>query len=311
MGRDRVPGALERTGDEALGHEAASHELGVDHVHTLAGWFTVPVPVLDFPVVGEISALTLALLVLAAFGAGCVDAVVGGGGLIQLPALLTGLPSQAPTGSVLGTNKLASAAGTAVSSATYVRRVRPLVATVLPLIVSAGAGSALGASLATLIPRSWMSPIVLVALVVVGVHTLRRPGLGLEHAPRHRGAGHGARTAAIGGVIGVYDGILGPGTGSFLIIAMVTWLGFGFLEASVHAKLANLTTNVGALAVFGLHGQVVWGLGAIMAAVNVLGGYLGARLALRHGSGFVRVVFLVVVGALALKLGADSLALLR
>lgn len=267
-------------------------------------------PVLDVPVIGELSATALVLLGLAAFGAGWVDAVVGGGGLIQLPALLAGLPAQAPTGAVLGTNKLASAAGTAVSSATYVRRVRPLPRTVVPLVACAAIGSAIGASLASLIPRPWMAPIVLVALVVVGTYTLRRPEMGLEHAPRHLGAPHAARAGGIGLGVGVYDGILGPGTGSFFIIAMVSVLGFGFLEASVHAKLANLTTNLGALAVFGLHGQVVWSLGAMLAACNVLGGWLGARLALRHGSRFVRVVFLVVVAGLALKLGSDTVRLL-
>ncbi len=265
---------------------------------------------LEFSLLGEVSLLALGLLVLAAFGAGWVDAVVGGGGLIQLPALLTGLPQQAPTGAVLGTNKLAAAAGTAVSSATYIHRIRPLAATAVPLVVCAALGSAAGASLATLIPRAWMSPIVLVALVVVGIHTLRRPQLGLEHAPRHQGRPHALRAGAIGGAVGLYDGILGPGTGTFFIIAMVTVLGFGFLEASVHAKLANLTTNLGALLVFGVHGQIVWSLGAIMAVANILGGALGARLALRHGSGFVRIVFLVVVGALALKLGWDTVRLL-
>lgn len=267
-------------------------------------------PVLDLPAIGQLSALVLVLLALAAFAAGWVDAVVGGGGLIQLPALLTGLPADTSTGTVLGTNKLASAAGTAVSSATYVRRIRPLAATTVPLVICAGGGSALGASLATLIPRPWMSPIVLVALVLVGIHTLRRPTLGLEHAPRHTGAQHGVRAGAIGLVVGIYDGILGPGTGSFLIIAMVSLLGFGFLEASVHAKLANLVTNLGALAVFGAHGEVAWVLGALLAAANVLGGFLGARIALKHGSGFVRVVFLGVTGALALKLGYDTLRLL-
>lgn len=262
------------------------------------------------PVLDDLSPWILLFLLGAAFLAGGVDAVVGGGGLVQLPALLTGLPSDTATGTVLGTNKVASAAGTAISSATYLRRIPPVPATAVPLVLCAAAGSALGASLASLIPRPWMSPIILVALVAVGVHTLRRPLMGLEHAPRHRGAGHVLRTAAIGLGVGVYDGVLGPGTGSFFIILMVALLGYGFLEASVHAKLANLTTNLGALLVFGLQGHVWWLLGAVMAAANVAGGYLGARLALRHGSGFVRIVFLAVTGALTLRLGWDSLQLL-
>ncbi|WP_394216297.1 TSUP family transporter [Brachybacterium vulturis] len=258
----------------------------------------------------ELSVLTLVLLIGAAFLAGWVDAVVGGGGLIQLPALLTALPDETSTGAVLGTNKLASAAGTAVSSWTYVRRIMPVAATVVPLVVCALLGSALGAGLAGLIPKPWLSPIVLLALLAVGAYTLLRPAMGLEHAPRHSGRAHLLRSGGIGGVIGVYDGLLGPGTGSFFLIAMVAVLGYGFLEASVHAKLANLTTNIGALLVFGTQGEVWWLLGAVMAVANVLGGYLGARLALRLGSGFVRGVFLVVTGALALRLAIDSVALL-
>ncbi|MGP9536990.1 TSUP family transporter [Brachybacterium sp. AOP43-C2-M15] len=258
----------------------------------------------------QLSALTLVLLIAAAFVAGWVDAVVGGGGLIQLPALLTSLPAEASTGAVLGTNKVASAAGTAVSSWTYVRRIAPVAATAVPLVLCALAGSAAGAGLATFVPRPWLSPVVLVALLGVGAYTLLRPAMGLVHDPRHRGRAHVLRSGGIGLVVGLYDGMLGPGTGTFFIIAMVALLGYGFLEASVHAKLANLTTNIGALLVFGLQGEVWWLLGAAMAVANVLGGFLGARLALRLGSRFVRVVFLVVTGALALRLAADTVALL-
>lgn len=268
---------------------------------------TAAVPLLDQLL--QLSALTLVLLIGAAFVAGWVDAVVGGGGLIQLPALLTSLPADASTGEVLGTNKLASAAGTAVSSWTYVRRIMPVAATVAPLVLCALAGSAAGAGLASFLPRPWLSPIVLVALLAVGAYTLLRPAMGLVHAPRHQGRAHVLRAGGIGGAVGLYDGILGPGTGSFFIIAMVAVLGYGFLEASVHAKLANLTTNIGALLVFGMQGEVWWVLGAVMAVANLLGGYLGARLALKLGSRFVRWVFLVVTGALALRLAADSVTL--
>ena len=257
--------------------------------------FTGTVPLLDELL--QISVLTLIFLVGAAFLAGWVDAVVGGGGLIQLPALLTSLPADTSTATVLGTNKVASAAGKAVSSWTYVRRITPIAATALPLVLCALLGSAAGAGLASFIPRPWLSPIVLVALLAVGVYTLLRRAQVL-------------RSGGIGGVIGVYDGILGPGTGSFFIIAMVALLGYGFLEASVHAKLANLTTNIGSLLVFGLQGEVWWLLGALMACANVLGGFLGARLAIRLGSRFVRIVFLVVIGALAIRLSLDTVALL-
>ncbi|WP_193104497.1 TSUP family transporter [Brachybacterium sp. FME24] len=257
----------------------------------------------------QLSVLTVVLLIGASFLAGWVDAVVGGGGLIQLPALVTSLPADTSTATVLGTNKLASAAGTAVSSWTYVRRVLPVAATTIPLVLCALLGSAVGAGMASSIPKAWLSPIVLGALIVVGVYTLVRPAMGLKHEPRHRGRAQVLRSGGIGGAVGLYDGILGPGTGSFFIIALVAVLGYGFLEASVHAKLANLTTNIGALLVFGLQGEVWWLLGAIMAVTNVLGGYLGARLAIRFGSGFVRIVFLVVTGALAIRLAIDTVSL--
>ena len=249
---------------------------------------------------------TLAFLVTAAFVAGWVDAVVGGGGLVQLPALLIGLPPGAVPAAVLGTNKLSSVWGTAVSSITYARRVRPDPRTVLPLVVSAAAGSFVGAQLAKLLPKDAFTPVVLVALVVVGVYTLRRPQLGLVNAVRHRGGAHYARTVVIGVLVGAYDGFLGPGTGSFFVIALVGVLGYGFLEASAKAKIANLVTNLAALAVFATHGSVLWGLGLVMGAANLLGGYLGARTAIARGSRFVRRVFLVVVGALALKLAYDT-----
>ena len=233
---------------------------------------------------------------LAAFVAGWVDAVVGGGGLVQLPALLIGLPPGTPPAAILGTNKVSSMWGTATSSITYARRVRPDWRTVLPLVVSAAAGSALGAQLAKLLPKDAFTPIVLVALVAVGVYTWRRPQLGA----------HYGRTAVIGLVVGAYDGFLGPGTGSFFVIALVGVLGYGFLEASAKAKIANLVTNLAALAVFAAHGTVLWGLGLMMGAANLLGGYLGARTAIARGSAFVRKVFLVVVGALALKLAYDT-----
>ncbi len=126
-----------------------------------------------------------------------------------------------------------------------------------------------------------------------------------EH--KHSGGSHYRRSAAIGLGVGAYDGILGPGTGSFFVIALVAVLGYGFLEASAQAKIANLCTNLSAIAVFTAHGSVLWTLGLLMGSANLVGGFLGARTALRHGSGFVRQVFLVVVGGLILKLSYDTL----
>ncbi|GAB3696852.1 sulfite exporter TauE/SafE family protein [Mariniluteicoccus flavus] len=248
----------------------------------------------------------LAGLILAAFVAGWVDAVVGGGGLIQLPALLIGLPKETPSPYILGTNKISSAAGTLTATITYARRIALDWRTLIPLVAMSFTGSAIGAAMARLIPKQALTPIVLVALVAVGAYTLFKPQLGLVHQQKHTGARHYGSTAAIGLGVGVYDGILGPGTGSFFVILMVAVLGYGFLEASAKAKIANLSTNVAAIAVFGLHGELLVALGIVMAVANLAGGFLGARTALNRGNGFVRTVFLVVVGALILKLGWDT-----
>lgn len=245
-------------------------------------------------------------LVLAAFVAGWVDAVVGGGGLIQLPALLIGLPTDTPTAHILGTNKISSVAGTLTATLTYSRRIALHVPTLIPLVLSAFAGSAAGAAMARLIPKAALTPIVLVALIAVGLFTVLRPQLGLVHQPTHAGTGEIVRTAAIGASVGLYDGILGPGTGSFFVIAMVAVLGYGFLEASAKAKIANLTTNLAAISVFGLNGEILWGIGVLMALANLAGGWLGAHTALRNGSAFVRKVFLLVIGALVIKLTYDT-----
>lgn len=258
----------------------------------------------------DVAASVLVGLVLAAFLAGWIDAVVGGGGLIQLPSLLIGLPGQ-EVASISGTNKLSSAAGTGTATLTYLRKVSVEWRSALPLMACAWIGSTLGAQLVQLMPRQLFTPVVLVVLLVVGSYTVRRPQLGLHHELKHTGAAHLLRLAVIGLVIGVYDGFLGPGTGTFFVICLVALLGYGFLQASVLTKLANLTTNVAALTVLGLSGHVLWGLGGAMALANLSGGFLGARMAIRHGNGFVRKVFLLVVGLLAAKLGWDTVAMLR
>ena len=253
-----------------------------------------------------LSTVTVVLIVLAAFAAGWVDAVVGGGGLIQLPALLIGLPQQTPPAEILGTNKISSVCGTATSSVTYAVKLRPDWRTVLPLVGGSAVGSALGAQAAQFLPKQWFTPIVLAALVGVGVYTWRRPSLGLVSARKHDGHAHYGRTAVIGLGVGAYDGILGPGTGSFFVILLVGVLGYGFLEASAKAKIANLTTNLSAIVVFGLGGDILWALGLTMGAANLVGGLLGARTAIARGNTFIRKIFLMVVAGLAAKLAYDT-----
>jgi uncharacterized membrane protein YfcA len=250
------------------------------------------------------SLTVLLLLAVAALAAGFVDAVVGGGGLIQLPALLIGLPGATPV-QVLATNKTASICGTSAAATTYYRRVRPDPRTFGPLMLCALIGSFTGALVASQIPRDAFEPIVLVVLVVLGAYVVLQPDLGEQTLLRFAGHRHLAAAMGVGAVIGFYDGALGPGTGSFLVFALVGLLGYDFLEASAKARLANWATNLGALLLFVPTGAVLWKVGLVMGACNLLGGYLGARTAVEKGSAFVRAFFLVVVCAFIVRIGGD------
>jgi uncharacterized membrane protein YfcA len=255
--------------------------------------------------VGTLSATTVALLVLAGLAAGWVDAVVGGGGLVQLPALLL-VPGISPV-QALATNKLSSICGTTTSSVTFYRRVRPDLRTALPMAALACGGAAAGAVCASLLPAEVFRPVIVGALLVVLAYTLARPTLGDVTALRWHGRRHHTAAGVAGLALGFYDGILGPGTGSFLVFTLVGLLGYAFLEASAKAKIVNLATNLGALLVFVPQGAPLWGLGLAMGAANLVGGYVGARTAVARGSRFVRVVFVVVVSALVLRLGQQVL----
>ncbi|GAA3880226.1 TSUP family transporter [Tessaracoccus defluvii] len=246
---------------------------------------------------------TLALLVLVALAAGWIDAVVGGGGLLQLPALLL-VPGLAPV-QALATNKLASIAGTATSSVTYYQRVGPDLRTALPMAGFALVGSVGGAAVASSLPAAVFKPLIICVLVGVALFVALRPKLGAATRLRYAGARHVAVACVIGFALGGYDGMFGPGTGAFLVIALVSALGYDFVTASAKAKIVNFATNLGALLLFVPTGSVVWGLGLAMAAGNMVGGYLGARTAIARGVGFVRAVFLTVVGILILRLGYD------
>ncbi|NJC21929.1 hypothetical protein BJ994_001005 [Arthrobacter pigmenti] len=251
----------------------------------------------------EIQLATIVLVIVAGFAAGWVDAVVGGGGLIQLPALLM-VPGITPV-QALATNKMGSIFGTTTSAVTYFRRARPDLKTAVPMAVIALAGSFGGAILASSLPASVFRPVILVALIAVAIFTAFRPTIGTLTKLRYTGHRHYGTAGAIGLVIGFYDGLLGPGTGSFLIIAMVTLLGYSFLGASAKAKIVNMATNLGALAFFVPNGSLLWGLGLLLGGANMAGGYLGSRMAITRGSTFIRVVFLVVVAVLIVKLGHD------
>ena len=250
----------------------------------------------------DLTIATALFLLAASFFAGFIDSIAGGGGLIQLPALLIGLP-KSETAEVLGTNKLSSIFGTSTAAALYRKQIKPDPKVLLAMGLPALLGSAGGAMLASKIPTSSMRPMVLVLLIVVAVYTWFKPDLGkfenLRHLPKRR-----IQIAALAGVIiGFYDGIFGPGTGSFLMLILVASLGYAFITASAIAKVVNVATNVGAIMVFGINGEVIWQIGIIMGVANISGAIIGARLAIKGGSTLVRKVFLLVTVALIVKVG--------
>jgi len=256
-------------------------------------------------VFAELSLATGLFLLSASFLAGFVDSIAGGGGIVQLPALLIGLPNS-PAAEVLGTNKLSAVFGTTTAAALYRKQIKPDPKVLIGMAIPAFFGSAAGALLASRIPTSSMRPMILVLLIAVAIYTWLKPDLGklenLRHVPKQR-----IQIGAIAGaVIGFYDGIFGPGTGSFLMLILVATLGYAFITASAIAKVVNVATNVGALIVFGINGAVIWQIGIIMGFANITGAIIGSRLAIKGGSTLVRKVFLIVTVALIIKVGIDT-----
>ena len=241
------------------------------------------------------------------FLAGLIDSIVGGGGLIQIPALFVLLPGAAPS-LVFGTNKLAMIAGTSVALIRFIRRVRIPWASALPAALVAAAGAYLGAKTVTYLDPAVVRPLILVLLVIVAVYTYRKKDIGASNL--------GSRSpqqalwigSAIGLVIGFYDGFFGPGTGSFLIFAFVSLLGFEFLVASACAKLVNVCTNLTPVLYFGAHDQILYHLAIPMAACNVVGSLVGTQLAFAKGNAFIRRLFLVVIGLVILRYAWDVLS---
>ena len=249
--------------------------------------------------------MELLIVTLASLLAGFVDSIVGGGGLILLPALFAVFPTTQPA-TLFGVNKGASVWGTAVAAAQYAQRVDMRWAALLPAASAGFAGSLAGAWLVTQVDGSFLRKGLPFVLLAVLAYTLVKKDLGRTHAPRFTGSAETLAACSIGLVLGFYDGFFGPGTGSFFVFLFVRWLGYDFLNASASAKLLNTATNLAALGLFAYKGHVWWHFALTMAVANVVGSLLGTRLALKHGSGFVRIVFIVVVSALILKTGWDA-----
>ncbi|TMR97495.1 sulfite exporter TauE/SafE family protein [Nonomuraea basaltis] len=241
------------------------------------------------------------VLLVAAAGAGWIDAVVGGGGLLQLPAIMmTGMP----TVEAMATTKLSSVFGTASAAVAYARSTKVDRQVALPGAGLAVLSAGLGAWAAAAISAEALRPAVMVVLLGVAAFVTLRPSMGAVPEPHLRTNARVLAAVVVGGVgIAFYDGIMGPGTGTFLIIAFTTILGLDFVSASASAKIINVGTNLGALVVFGTQGHVHWALGLGMAVCNIAGAQLGARMALKRGAAFVRIVLLCVVAAMVVRLG--------
>jgi uncharacterized membrane protein YfcA len=240
------------------------------------------------------------IVLIAAFGAGLIDAMVGGGGLVQLPALFGTYPD-VPPAQLLGTNKFSAIFGTASAVGRFARQLAIPWRALLPLGLIAFCGSFSGAFAATYTPPAVFRPLVPFLLVAVLIYSLRTKTLGEAHTPLGFAGRHHSVAVACIGAVGFYDGFFGPGTGSFLMLIFVRLYRFDFLHAAAAARVLNVATNAAALLWFGSGGAVLWQLGAAMAVCNIAGALLGARLALRGGTRLVRKVFVAVVAVLIVR----------
>ena len=250
----------------------------------------------------DLSALNLILLGLAMFSAGFVDAIAGGGGLIQTPAMLLSFPNSNPV-SVVGTSKTAAFFGTTTAALKYRKSIKTDPKLLLVMVVPAFFAACLGALLASHISSGSFKSAIFFMMIAIFFYTLFKPDLGKitveKHSPR--------KLMVIGAIaatlIGFYDGLIGPGTGSMLMIALVAIMGFAFVGASAIAKVVNATTNLASIIVVGIHIGIMWKLGLLLGVANLLGGYTGSHLAIAKGSSFIRIFYLIVTGLLIVRLG--------
>ncbi|MBJ7287144.1 MAG: hypothetical protein RJB29_239 [Actinomycetota bacterium] len=247
----------------------------------------------------------LIFLAIASGFAGFVDAMAGGGGLIQLPALIIGLPNkELPL--ILGTNKVPSIFGTSAAARNYFKNLKPDIPLTITMMVPAFIGSMAGAAFAASVPKEFFKPFIVLLLTSVAIYTWRKPDLGMSENLKFTNQKRLFLVALIGLLIGFYDGIFGPGTGTFLVFFLVSGIGYAFLKASGTAKLVNIATNAGAILSFQITGHIWWQLGLLLAIANVSGAILGSRLAIKGGSPLVRKVFLAVTFLLITRVAWDT-----
>lgn len=248
--------------------------------------------------------LTLAILAIVAFTAGFIDAVVGGGGLIQLPFLLINFEKiLLPV--IFGSNKIASLSGTSVAAVRYARLIKFDVKLLVAISACCAVASFGGAQVIEHIKPSVLKPLVLIILIAVAIYTFIKKDLGHTQTKQLSSFKKIVYGCIIGLVVGFYDGFFGPGTGSFFVLGFVMILGFDFLHASAYAKVVNCVTNVAALIVFIKDGNYILSLALLMAAFNMTGSYIGSQMAIKRGNAFIRVIFQVIVTIMILKYGYD------
>jgi uncharacterized protein len=246
----------------------------------------------------------LILLCLVAFAAGFVDAIAGGGGLIQLPLGIVLLP-QYPVATVVGTLKIPAFSGTAIAAMQYARKVEVNYKQLAAMAFTAFCAAFAGSSFLAMLPNDFMKPFLLFVLTAVAIYTYSNKKFGLHVQKEHSAKEQWWYAVGISLVIGFYDGFIGPGAGSFLIIAFISMLGFDFLKASANAKFVNLATNFGSICYFLLSGKILFAIALPMAACNALGGALGARLAILKGNKFIRIFFLFIICLTILRFAYD------
>ena len=244
------------------------------------------------------------LLCLAAFLAGFVDAIVGGGGLIQTPIALILLPNYA-VASIIGSLKIPSFSGTALAANQYLKKVAMNWKLLSVMAVIAFVSAFLGSNLLTKVHNDFMKPLLLVVLSLIAIYTFIKKDFGTHQAKEHSPKTQLLLAIGISICIGFYDGFIGPGTGSFFVLAFVSVLGFDFLHASANAKMVNLATNFGSICLFILKGKIIWAIAIPMAICNAIGGFVGAKFAIKKGNGFIRIFFLIVVIGTLLRFGYD------
>lgn len=254
-----------------------------------------------------ITASTLILLCLFAFVAGWVDAIAGGGGLIQTPASLIMLP-QLPVATVIGTLKIPAICGTTLAVMQYQKRLSLQWKTMLAYCVLAFSAAFAGSTLLSSIGNKWMKPIILIALTGVAIFTFVNTNWGQQQQKNISERTYRNRMGLICLLLGFYDGFIGPGAGSFLMMAFISFLGMDFLRAGANAKLVNVSTNLGSIALFLIKGSIIWTIAIPMSFSNGLGGFLGAKMAISKGNIFIRRLFLFVIVLTLIRFGYDVFA---